>query len=67
MESQVFFLDYYSELLNDNGILICEDVKYEYLQEFRRLLHDKDDTYIFDLRWNRVRGGNDDAIIIRYK
>ena len=71
MESQIFFLDHYSELLNDNGVLICEDVNYVDLQEFRDSFYNRDNTYIFDLRFNprprHSRGKDDSIIIIRYK
>jgi hypothetical protein len=59
-----FFINYYS-LLNDGGVLLCEDIfegNYNSLQELQKRL----DLYVLDLRVNS-NNNRDEIIALRFK
>ncbi len=73
-ETQEFFLTKYNKLLRDGGVLMCEDVPYDFLSEREdqpepcledlKKLRDKYNLYIIDLRHNQDRDKRADSIII---
>jgi predicted O-methyltransferase YrrM len=68
-ESQRFFFENYYKLLNDGGLLVCEDVKYSYLPEVKKLRDEHDfNLFIVDLHDNTKNDANlDDMMVLRYK
>jgi SAM-dependent methyltransferase len=64
---QEFFFREYHQLLNENGVLICEDIKYKYLKNLIKIRNELG-IYIIDLRHNIEPAKNADEVIgIRYK
>jgi len=64
-ESQKWFFENYYDLLNDDGVLFCEDihqVHYDNLQQLSKKLN----LYILDLRINNNPNG-DEIIALRFK
>jgi hypothetical protein len=64
-ESQEWFFENYYDLLNENGVLLCEDIhesNYNNLQVLTKKL----DLYVLDLRANNNPNG-DEIIALRFK
>lgn len=65
-ESQKWFLKNYFELLNDGGLLLCEDIQEFYLKHNLKLLTKELNLYVLDLRTNINLNGNE-IIALRIK
>lgn len=65
-ESQKWFLKNYFSLLNDGGVLMCEDIQEFYLKHNLRFLTKELDLYVLDLRVNNNKNFNE-IIALRYK
>ena len=63
--SQEWFFMYYYSLLNEGGVLICEDIHEYFQNELFRLKHNYD-LYVLDLRINNNPNG-DEIIALRFK
>jgi hypothetical protein len=64
-ESQEWFFENYYDLLNENGVLLCEDIhesNYNLLQNLTKKLN----LYVLDLRANNNPNG-DEIIALRFK
>lgn len=63
VKDQLWFLDNYKKLLNPNGVIICEDVKFKELDNFKNK-----GFYIIDVRSNKnsLNINDDDIIVIDY-
>jgi hypothetical protein len=64
-ESQKWFFENYYDLLNDDGVLLCEDIHqscYDELQQLSKNLN----LYVLDLRINNNPNG-DEIIALRFK
>lgn len=64
-DSQKWFFENYYDLLNEDGVLLCEDIhqsNYEHLQQLSKKLN----LYILDLRANNNPNG-DEIIALRFK
>ncbi len=59
-ESQVKFFNLYYDLLDEGGVLMCEDIVSNYLPQLKQLANDYEDFYVFDLR---TKADNIDEII----
>ena len=64
-ESQEWFFRNYGELLNDGGVLVCEDISENHLLGLRRLKQELD-LYVLDLRFNTNPDYNE-FLVLRYK
>ncbi len=63
-EHQKFFLENYSTLLNNNGIMVCEDVDSKNLENIL-LLKNSLKLYILDLRQN-INIDNNEIMVLKY-
>jgi len=64
-ESQEWFFRNYTKLLNDNGVLVCEDV-FEYHYDNLISLKKELGLYVLDLRMNNNHDGNE-FLVLKYK
>ena len=64
-ESQLKFFNLYYDLLNDGGVLMCEDIQQTYLPQLQQLGHQYEDFYIFDLRAKRNIHGDEIIAILK--
>ena len=64
-ESQLIFFDLYYDLLEDGGVLICEDINQVNLPHLQHLGQQYKDFYIFDLRAKRNIHGDEIIAIIK--
>lgn len=65
-ESQKWFLKNYFSLLNQGGVLLCEDIQEFYLKHNLKLLSKELDLFVLDLRVNNNKDFNE-IIALRYK
>lgn len=63
-ESQEWFFRNYIELLNEGGVLVCEDVNENYLPDLKKLKQELD-LYILDLRLNTNPDFNE-FLVLKY-
>jgi spermidine synthase len=63
--SQEWFFIYYYSLLNDGGVLVCEDI-FEGYQEVLAKLKQDYGLYVLDLRMNN-NPNRDEIIALRFK
>jgi len=64
-ESQKWFFENYYDLLNEDGVLLCEDIHQSFYNELQ-LLSKKLKLYVLDLRINNNPNG-DEIIALRFK
>ncbi len=64
-ESQVKFFNYYYSLLNDGGVIMCEDISQNYLTQLQQFCSQYEDFYVFDLRTKSNVHGNEIVAIIK--
>jgi len=64
-ESQVWFFKNYDTLLNDGGVLVCEDIWERHIERLASLKKELD-LYIIDLRLNKNAHHNE-IIALKYK
>ena len=64
-ESQEWFFRNYAELLNEGGVLVCEDISIDYVTNLKKLQVELD-LYVLDLRFNANPDYNE-FLALRYK
>lgn len=64
-ESQEWFFRNYTELLNEGGVLVCEDISIDYIKNLKKLQIELD-LYVLDLRFNANPNYNE-FLALRYK
>lgn len=64
-ESQEWFFRNYGELLNEGGVLVCEDIHIDYATNLKKLQIELD-LYVLDLRFNANPDYNE-FLALRYK
>jgi spermidine synthase len=64
-ESQEWFFENYYDLLNEGGVLLCEDIHGQHYNQLHQLSK-KLKLYVLDLRANNNPNG-DEIIALRYK
>jgi hypothetical protein len=64
-ESQKWFFENYYDLLNEDGVLLCEDIHQSFYNELQ-ILSKKLKLYVLDLRANNNPNG-DEIIALRFK
>jgi len=64
-DHQKFFFENYFDLLNEHGVLFCEDVYTKYLDNFEKIKKDLG-LYIIDLTRN-INTDENEVIILRFK
>ena len=68
LPSQQFFFKKYYELLNDHGVLVCEDIKVCHMNELKKLRNELG-IYFLNLldNTNRNKENHDEIVALRYK
>lgn len=64
-ESQEWFFRNYGELLNEGGVLVCEDIHESHVYNLRKLKNELN-LYVLDLRFNANPDFNE-FLVLRYK
>ncbi len=64
-ESQEWFFRNYAELLNEGGVLVCEDISIDYIKNLKKLQIELN-LYVLDLRFNANPNYNE-FLALKYK